>query len=99
MNRIDAIKQRLEAMQNFKASNWPANDCTIENWVQHSREDMAWLLERNGELLEACKVGFKALYDVIQSGFATSRNQHPADDDPDVTQLRAAIAKSEGGQE
>lgn len=50
------------------------------------------------DLLEACEAALNALYDIIRSEFATSRNPHPADDDPDIAHLRAAIAKAKGGE-
>ena len=48
------------------------------------------------DLLAACEAGFNALYNLIQSEFATIRNPNPADDDPDIAQMRAAIAKAKG---
>src|SRR5262245_5036653 len=59
-------------------------------------EANARLIAAAPELLEACEAGFRALYDLIQSEFATSSNPHPADSDPDVALLRAAIAKARG---
>lgn len=56
----------------------------------------ARLIAAAPDLLEACEVAFNALYDLIQSEFATSSDPHPADKDPDIAQLRAAIAKVKG---
>jgi hypothetical protein len=57
----------------------------------------ARLIAAAPDLLEACKAGLNALYDIIQSEFATTHEPHRADADPDIAQLRAAIEKATGG--
>lgn len=62
----------------------------------NEEEANARLIAAAPDLLEACEASLNALVGIIESDYQTRSNPRPADNDPAVVLLRAAIAKAKG---